>query len=84
MPKVRLTLVASVAALALSTATAAAADSPPAVGNFGHCVSSSDATDPQDGFGPLVFITGGQPGFVVIQPPGQVDKDSTGIACFKD
>jgi len=84
MPKVRLTLVASVAALALSTGTAAAAGSPPAVGNFGHCVSSSDATDPQDGFGPLVFITGGQPGFVIIQPPGQVDKDSTGIACFKD
>ncbi|MEA2283185.1 MAG: hypothetical protein QOK21_3792 [Solirubrobacteraceae bacterium] len=76
------TLVASVAALALAIPSAAgAADSPPTVFNFGHCVSSGFPEQPS-GFGPLIFIDGGQPGFFAHVPPGQFDNATSGsIGC---
>jgi hypothetical protein len=77
-----LTLAASVAALALSVpGTAAAAGSPPTVFNFGHCESSGFPVA-QLGFGPIIFIDGGQPGFFAHVPPGQFNNAESGsIAC---
>ena len=75
-------LVASIAAFALAIPSAAgAADSPPTVFNFGHCVSSGFPDQPS-GFGPLIFITGGEPGFFAQVPPGQFNNAPSGsIGC---
>ena len=75
-------LVAGIAAFALAIpSAAAAADSPPTVFNFGHCVSSGFPDQPS-GFGPLIFIIGGQPGFFGHVPPGQLDNAPSGsIGC---
>jgi hypothetical protein len=83
MPHAKLaTLAASVAALTLSiSGSAVAADSAPTVFNFGHCQSTGFGYA-QQGFGPLVFILGGQPGFFAHVPPGQFDNAESGsIGC---
>jgi hypothetical protein len=49
--------------------------------NFGHCVSSGFPDQPS-GFGPLIFIVGGEPGFFAHVPPGQFDNAPSGsIGC---
>jgi hypothetical protein len=71
------------AALALSIPSTAGAESTsaPTVFNFGHCVSTGFPY-PQEGFGPLVFILGGEPGFFAHVPPGQFDNAESGsIGC---
>jgi hypothetical protein len=77
------TLAASLAAVALSIpgSAVAASDSAPTVFNFGHCQSTGFPAA-QQGFGPLIFIDGGQPGFFAHVPPGQFDNAESGsIAC---
>jgi len=77
------TLAASVAALALSIpgSAVAASDSAPTVFNFGHCQSTGFGYA-QQGFGPLIFIDGGQPGFFAHVPPGQFNNAESGsIGC---
>jgi len=84
MPHAKLaTLAASVAALALSIpgSAVAASASAPTVFNFGHCQASGFPAA-QQGFGPLIFIDGGQPGFFAHVPPGQTaNAESGSIAC---